>query len=79
MSTNVVYYGMISEKLDCSSETILLESPTEEINLRDLFEEKYPELKDLSYQIAVNQEFTETLASGIEVSEIALLPPFAGG
>jgi molybdopterin synthase sulfur carrier subunit len=79
MTTNVQYYGMISEKLQCSSEEMELDMSNGEIDLRSMFEEKYPALKEMSYQIAVNQELTETVDSATTVREIALLPPFAGG
>lgn len=79
MTTNVVYYGMISERLQCSSEKLALDTTNETLELRDLLEDIHPTLKELSYQIAVNQELTETISPGTEVNEIALLPPFAGG
>ncbi|MFT5777219.1 MAG: molybdopterin synthase sulfur carrier subunit [Crocinitomicaceae bacterium] len=79
MTTNVHYYGMISEKLQRSSEEMELDASNGIIDLRSVFEEKHPVLKDLSYQIAVNQELTESIDAGLTINEIALLPPFAGG
>ena len=79
MTTKVVYYGMISEKLQCSSEVLSFDAENETIDLRRVLEDKYPDLKDFSYQIAVNHEFKDTIKPGENIEEIALLPPFAGG
>lgn len=79
MTVNTYYFGMISDKLKCSSEEHTFERSDQEINLRDYFESKYPLLKKLSYKIAVNQELTDVLSSEATINEIALLPPFAGG
>ena len=79
MKITVHYYGMIADKLSKSSEEIQFNFDGDSLNLKTYFENKYPLLKDMSYQTAVNQELTQTLKAGIEIKEIALLPPFAGG
>ncbi len=79
MNTQINYFGMIAENVQMSSEVISIDSNNGIIDLRDFFESRYPVLKDLSYKIAVNNEFRNSIEAGTEVNEIALLPPFAGG
>jgi len=79
MTVDIQYFGMISDRLERSTEEHTFERSNREINLRDFFESKYPILKNLSYKIAVNQELTDVVSPDSNVSEIALLPPFAGG
>lgn len=79
MNVLINYFGLIAENLDKTSEEIALETTNEKIDLRDFFETRYPVLKNISYKIAVNQEFNDHLELGTVVKEIALLPPFAGG
>lgn len=70
---------MISDRLERSSELHTFETESGAVNLRNYFENRYPELKEINYKIAVNQEITDTLPVNTEINEIALLPPFAGG
>lgn len=79
MIVETYYYGMISDKLERSSEQLSFDGESTEINLRNYFENRYPVLKDLSYKIAVNQEITDIFSTTTTINEIALLPPFAGG
>jgi len=79
MTTTVNYYGMLAEKLNMNSETVSIEVDQDQFNLRNFFEELHPELKNTSFQIAVNQEITDTIESTTNIQEIAMLPPFAGG
>lgn len=79
MITSVHYYGMISERLLKQSELIEMDSSLDSIDLRAFFDSLYPELKSAVYTIAVNQEIMEVAPKGMHISEIALLPPFAGG
>ena len=79
MITSVHYFGMISEKLMKQSEQIEIDNSFESIDLRAFFDLLYPELKSTVYTIAVNQEVMKVAPKGMHISEIALLPPFAGG
>ena len=79
MTVETYYYGMISDKLERSSEQLSFDNESIEINLRNYFENRYPVLKGLTYKIAVNQELTEVISTSSSINEIALLPPFAGG
>lgn len=79
MTVKLHYYGMIAEKLKKNSEEISIEFTADRLNLREFLCEKHPALRTMSFQIAVNQEIMESIGFGMEISEIALLPPFAGG
>ncbi len=70
---------MISDRLERSSELHTFETEGGTVNLRDYFETRHPELKEVNYKIAVNHEITDMLPANIEIKQVALLPPFAGG
>lgn len=78
MNANVKYFGMIAEKITCTDEVLAI-GGDDPIDLRVIFEGKYPELKEMSYKIAVNQSITDYVEQTVDNVEIALLPPFAGG
>ncbi len=79
MTTTIQYFGMLAEQIGKSSEQIDFEIENNQIELQQFFEDKYPVLKNLSYKIAVDQELLEEPIMKASPSEIALLPPFAGG
>ncbi|MGW1453572.1 MoaD/ThiS family protein [Salegentibacter agarivorans] len=70
-------FGMIAEKLPEQEFEFPKKKDTEEL-LNSLYNE-YPDLKELDFSLAVNQQLIQqnTLLEGNE--EIALLPPFSGG
>ena len=71
-------FGMLAEKANWSEGSIPL--PSKDINdLKSFFEEHIPELKGMDFSIAIDQKVVSTYKSVEKVSEIALLPPFAGG
>ncbi len=76
MQVKFVYFGMIAEKLGATEEILELSEDTQ--NVRNYILNKYPELNTMSFSIAIDQELQDEIGEG-EVSEIALLPPFAGG
>lgn len=73
----ITYFGLLAEVTQRSQET--LEFTKKSVSeLVDLLFEKYPGLKHQDFQVAQHQE----IASRNDIvsdSEIALLPPFAGG
>ena len=79
MNVEVNYFGKIAESLNMSNEIIPISDDLIPLNLRDFFEDRYPHLKEINYKIAVNQELMDEIKSNTHISEIALLPPFAGG
>lgn len=74
---NVTYYGMLAEKLSIDSE--VLELPSGEVNLRDFFVEKHPELSAFTFTAAVDLEYKELVTEDHQPNKIDLMPPFAGG
>ncbi|MCC6252718.1 MAG: MoaD/ThiS family protein [Bacteroidia bacterium] len=79
MICEVKYFGQIAEKLGKDSERIEVDLFIH--NKSDLlasFVAQYPELKNNSFQIAVNGELMNHLPE-TRIHTIALLPPFAGG
>jgi len=77
MKVTLRYFGMIAEAVEKNSEVISFEEISKQSSLRVYFNEKYPFLSDMSYQIAIDNELSEEINN--DVKEIALLPPFAGG
>jgi len=73
----VTYYGMLAEKLSIQSEE--LELPSGDVNLREFFIEKHPELNAFTFTAAVDLEYTDTLTQQTQPQKIDLMPPFAGG
>lgn len=71
------YFGMIAEKLGKYNEAIELPDSVSDIRL--FIQERYPSLYGMTFSIAIDQEFTDTITNSGVVSEIAILPPFAGG
>ena len=76
MDVKVVYFGMIAERIGKQEEIIDID-PSESVSA--FFRNKYPELMNMSFQVAINQEIKDSIENIEEVKEIALLPPFAGG
>lgn len=77
MLLTIKYFGMLAEITQRKEENIQFENDT----VSDLLESlciKYPKLKGRSFQIAQNNELISKEAK-LQASEIALLPPFAGG
>ncbi len=77
MNLNIKYFGLIAEVTQCSEETIVFSKASVSELLDTLFE-KYSNLKNKDFQVALNNEIVskDTL---ITENEIALLPPFSGG
>jgi molybdopterin synthase sulfur carrier subunit len=79
MKITLKYFGMIAEALAKQEEELSMEKSQTVSDLRDQLEKIYPKLKSIDYRIAVNQSLVESNYSIQQDSEVALLPPFAGG
>ncbi|MBW1297674.1 MoaD/ThiS family protein [Aquimarina litoralis] len=79
MKLKVLYFGMIAEAVNCKEEEISLQPGSTVEQLSNLLISKYEKLNDLSFNIAVNKEILNQNIPINSNSEIALLPPFAGG
>ncbi|UKN01055.1 MoaD/ThiS family protein [Paracrocinitomix mangrovi] len=79
MKLKLVYFAQISDITGKSKEIIdLVEGNTTE-DLTKLLETMYPQLINSVYKIAVNQLLIVDKVELSENTEVALLPPFAGG
>jgi len=68
---------MIAEAIGLNNEELILNSElTSELRLFLL--EKYPQIKSMKFNIAINQKIAHKHLLN-ENDEIALLPPYAGG
>ncbi len=70
-------FGMIAEKIGSGQIQLTGISTVEE--LRDSLFEKFPDLKNMKFSIAINKQLVSGNAPIPADSEIALLPPFSGG
>ncbi|MDA9341492.1 MoaD/ThiS family protein [Flavobacteriaceae bacterium] len=77
MILSIKYFGLLVEITGCSEEKIEFSGKSIS-ELKTILFQKYEMLKNKDFQIAQNNELT-TNESIIIATEIALLPPFAGG
>jgi molybdopterin synthase sulfur carrier subunit len=77
MKITIKYFGLLAEVTGCIEEQIDF-SGKSILDLKSVLFEKYELLKTKDFQIAQNNNLTTNDAEVI-ASEIALLPPFAGG
>ncbi len=78
MEINIKYFGMLAEIIGKAAEKVYFTN-AEGIDLISFFKEKYPSIQNINFQVAVNQEINNSIKDIDTVTEIALLPPFAGG
>ncbi len=78
MRVLIRYFGMISEKIGINDE-LIVSGFHDSDTLKDFLFERYPPLKSLEFNIAINQKLVTNNTLITEGAEIALLPPFAGG
>ena len=77
MDLTIKYFGMLAEVTQCDEE-VLSFSENRISELLKALCAKYPMLEEKDFQVAQNNTIVAK-ESTIEHSEIALLPPFAGG
>lgn len=77
MNLNIKYFGMLAEITKCETETLLF-SETTIAELLEVLYTKYPLLENKNFQIAQHKKIVNK-STLITETEIALLPPFAGG
>ncbi len=77
MMITIKYFGLLAEVTGCSSEKINF-SGTTISDLKEILFQKHKVLKSLKFKIAQHNELN-TDKTKVTSSEIALLPPFAGG
>ena len=79
MTYNVLYFGMIAEALTKHKETLHFENTVNVREFREFIKKQYSKLDNMSFQLAINKKITPEETTIEDNSEIAILPPFAGG
>ena len=77
MILSIKYFGLLAEVTGCSEEKIKFSGKSIS-DLKTILFQKHEELKNKDFQIVQNNELT-TNETKVTATEIALLPPFAGG
>lgn len=77
MMITIRYFGLLTEVTGCTSEKINFYGTTI-FDVKEVLFQKYKTLKNKDFQVAQNNELN-TDKTKITSTEIALLPPFAGG
>ncbi len=77
MMITIRYFGLLAEVTGCTSEKINF-SGTTISDVKEVLFQKHKTLKNKDFQVAQNNEL-KTDKTKITSTEIALLPPFAGG
>jgi len=77
MTLTIKYFGLLTEVTQCNEEQFDF-SGTSISELRDTIYSKHLKLKETNFQIAQNNTISND-ETKISSTEIALLPPFAGG
>ncbi len=77
MILSIKYFGLLAEVTKRSEEKIKFSGKSIS-DLKSILFQKYEELKNKDFQIVQNNELT-TNETKVTATEIALLPPFAGG
>ncbi|MCF0059629.1 MoaD/ThiS family protein [Dyadobacter sp. CY356] len=79
MSINILYFGMLAEISGQANEHLAGKENMTVNDLKGQLFEKYPEMREKKFKIAVNQKIGDDETIIPLSAEIALLPPFAGG
>ena len=79
MNITVKYFGIIAEKTKINDEVFEAPTDTDIDSCLIILKEKYPELNNLSFKVALNQAIKNKNVPLQANDELALLPPFSGG
>lgn len=79
MKVELLYFGPLGEIAGKESEQLDIQALTNVQAIKKFVTDKYPDMKNHSFAVAVNQEIVEEEHLIDSESEIAFLPPFAGG
>lgn len=76
MKINILIFGQLC---DIMGENLVLNNIADTNSLAEVLNERYPELADSKYMIAVNKKLVTENILLTDNSTVALLPPFSGG
>lgn len=75
----VLYFAHLKEILNIKEEQITLSKDLSVLEFKQYLNEQHPDLKDETYQIAVNEEFVQDTSVVSNEDIVALIPPVSGG
>ncbi|CAG7912887.1 Molybdopterin synthase sulfur carrier subunit [Mammaliicoccus sciuri] len=75
----VLYFAHLKEIININEEQITLNQDYSVLNFKLYLVEKHPELKDETFQVAVNEEFVQDSSVITDQDVVALIPPVSGG
>ncbi|WP_281989890.1 MoaD/ThiS family protein [Aquimarina aggregata] len=78
MQLTIKYFGMLAEATSISEEQLQIDTCSVAELLISL-KKQHPKLSNKDFKVAVNQELVANDYAITTETEIALLPPFAGG
>jgi molybdopterin synthase sulfur carrier subunit len=77
MKVNVLSFGQVADIINTSS--FNMSNVADIDTLKQLLEDKFPQLKEINYAIAVDKKVATGNVVLQDKSVVALLPPFSGG
>ena len=79
MQIQVLLFGITRDIVDQNELTLDLENGTTTEELKRLLHQKYPELANFQYAIAVNEAYVNEKLELQARDQVALIPPVSGG
>ena len=77
MKIEVIFFGQLTDKTGCTS--ILMDNPGTIADFKKLVIEKYADLSNAKFTIALNNKIALDNEVIPENAKLALMPPFSGG
>ena len=77
MQVNVIFFGVLRDVVGKNMLTI--QDTDNMTDLKNKLITNYPDLKDYTYRMAVNQQMVEDNYLHFDNDSVAVMPPFAGG
>lgn len=75
----IKYFGQVSSSVGINEEVLQFNNPITVSEFREIIINKYPNLKNIQFRIAINLDVADNENYLKDKDELALLPPFAGG
>lgn len=77
MQVNVIFFGVLSDVV--GQNTLTIQNTDNITDLKSKLITNYPDLKNYTYRMAVNQQIVEDNHRFFNNDTVAIMPPFAGG
>lgn len=79
MEVKMLYFGMIEEKTGKNSEVFHFNSSLKISEIIHQIIDEYPSLQNITFRVSLDKDIVDEETRVTKDSELALLPPFAGG